>query len=105
MPVLATTGPPVEVGPLAVDVDGTGDAWLDVGLDPADGEGEPDEQALSEQAALASRASHFAFRDHVLLATLPIESHSVAWQEVFNPNRPAPLDLAGVVGGELGGYP
>jgi hypothetical protein len=74
------TGAPDEAGPLALDVEVVGDGWPDEGLDPADGEREPDEQALSEMTAAASRAAHWGPPRHPVRTTLPIELHSIAEQ-------------------------
>ena len=42
IPVFSTTGVSLEDGPLVVGVEPADDGWLDEGLDPADGEREPD---------------------------------------------------------------
>jgi len=80
IPVFSTTGPSAEVGTLAVDVEVVGEGWLEEGLDPADGEREPDEQALSEMIAATSSAMHGGPPRNRVRTTLPIDFHSLAEQ-------------------------
>ena len=56
------------------------DGWPDEGLDPADGEREPDEQALTEITAATSSASRVGLPRHRVRPTLAIDFHSVAKQ-------------------------
>jgi hypothetical protein len=76
IPVFSTTGVPPEVGAV-VGVELVGDGWPDEGLDPADGEREPDEQALSEIIAAASSASSAGLPRSRVRATLPIQFHFI----------------------------
>ena len=94
IPVFSTTGVSPEDGPLVVGVELADDGWLDEGLDPADGEREPDEHALTEITAAASSASSVGLPRHRVRATLPIESHSVVGPAA-EPNRPTPPRLRG----------
>src|SRR5579864_4365524 len=94
MPVSSTTGVSAEAGALAVGVEVVGDGWLDAGLDPADGEREPDEQALSATTTATSSASSAGPARNRVRATFPIESHPVVRQP-FEPNRPTPQSPRG----------
>ena len=78
IPVFPTTGASAEVGALARRASRwSDDGWLDEGLDPADGERELDEQALSEMTAASSSASSVGRPRNRVRATLPIDFHSV----------------------------
>src|SRR6202044_3999530 len=57
IPVFSTTGVSAEVGAPAAGVEVVGDGCPDEGLDPADAEWEPDEQALSEMIPATSSAT------------------------------------------------
>jgi hypothetical protein len=99
IPVFSTTGVSVEVVGPGVDVelaeDGSlDDGWLDDGLDPADGDRELDEQALSETTAASSSASSVGPPRNRARTTLPIDFHSVVRQP-FEDNLPTPGRLRG----------
>lgn len=78
IPVLATTGASVGLGAPAGDVDAVGDGRLDEGLGPADGDREPDEQALSEMTAAATRASRVGTPRNRVRTMSAIDSHFLA---------------------------
>ena len=79
-----------------MDVDVAGDGWADDGVDPADGEREPDEHAPSEITAASSSTSRVGPRRNGVRATLPIDSIPSPSRQAFDPNRSTL--------GRLGGY-
>jgi hypothetical protein len=83
IPVFSATGASAELGALAEGVELLGDGWLDEGLDPADGERELDEQALSETTAATSSASSVGPPRNRVRAKLPIDFHSLVRQAAF----------------------
>jgi hypothetical protein len=93
IPVLPTTGASVGVGELAVVVEVVGGGALDEGLDPADGEREPDEQALREITAVSSSASRVGPPRHRACTASPIDFHSVVKQAGAEPNRSTQISL------------
>jgi hypothetical protein len=82
IPVFATTGVSPEDGALAVGVELVVDCCLDEGLDPADEEREPEEQALSEMTAATNSASTVGPPRNRVRATLAIDFHSLVRQAV-----------------------
>jgi len=81
IPVFSTTGASPEVGALPVGVEVVGDGWVDEELDPADGERELDEQALSETTAASSSASSVSPPRRRACTALRIKFHSVVREE------------------------
>jgi hypothetical protein len=88
IPVFSTTGASPEVGALPADGELVGDGWPDEGLDPADEEREPDEQALSDTTAASSTASSVDPPRNRARTTLPIDFHSVVRRAASEPNPP-----------------
>jgi hypothetical protein len=80
IPVFSTTGESPEVGALPVEAELVGDELPDEGLDPAEEEREPDEQALSEMTAASSSTSSVGLPRNRVRARLPIDFHSVVRQ-------------------------
>src|SRR5579862_6264874 len=78
IPVFSTTGRSPEPGALPGGAEPAGELdGGDAGLDPAAGDREPDEQALSTTAAAITRATRVGPPRHRGRATLAIYFHSV----------------------------
>src|SRR5580658_10459968 len=87
IPVSAMTGESPVVGVLAAGVELVDEGWVEEGLDPADGEPEPDEQAASEMPAATSSVTRAGPPRDRVRATLPIDVQSVVRRQRLEPNR------------------
>ena len=97
IPVSFTTGVSPSSAALEVGAELVGDDWADEGLDPAEGERELDEQALSNVSAATSGASTVSPPRHRARGKISHLFQSVLGGQPLQPSPPTPATGRGII--------